>query len=544
LCLKERDMYMKHRRVIALFCICCTLFTGLYLRIGAIMSNPNYVQAAKKQSSYTLSLPVSRGTIYDCNMSSMVNEGTDYIASVLPTEENYTVIAKHNTDYSKTEIQELYSQGKPFLCHMDTYEIQEEGIFIFPISKRYSDTPLAAHVIGYLDHEGNGTSGIEKAYDSLLTKNSAPTTLTYVLDGTGDTRSEEEPVIQYGNSPENGIVLTIDKTIQSICEKAGASKIEKGAIVVMECKTGKLRAVCSFPNFDPNNLEQSLEQEENAPLINRAFTPACVGSSFKVAVAAAALDAGYDPAASYSCTGVYQLGQQNFHCHLRTGHGTMDLKNALMVSCNPFFINLGLNLNNPDLLLKTANDLSFGKQYELAPGLYTQAGTLPTLEQLEDPGQTANFCFGQGVLTATPVQLAQMMSSVVNGGLTPTPILVEGTTQDGKTILTQNNHPATLRAMSQQTADLLKQDLIACVMEREGQNAKPSLVTAGGKTATAQTGVYVDGVEQTNGGFVGFFPAEDPVYAVAILTENAVSGNDDASPVFQEIADNITLAMG
>lgn len=533
---------MKHKRLIALYTACCVLFTGLYLRIGAIMSNPNYIQAGKKQSSYTLSLPVSRGVIYDSSLSPLVNRETEYIAAVLPTEANYPVILRHNTDYTQEELAQLYSQDKPFLCHMDTYEIQEEGISIFPVSQRYSQDVIAAHVIGYLDHEGKGASGIEKAYDQFLTNNAAPTTLTYTLDGTGSSRSELEPQIQYGNSPENGVVLTIDRTIQSICEKAGEGKIQKGAIVVMECSTGKLRAVCSFPNFSPLELEESLDQQD-APLINRAFSPACVGSSFKVVTATAALEAGLDPAAVYPCTGVYQVGTQNFHCHLRTGHGDLDLKNALMVSCNPFFIHLGLSLENPDLLLKTANDLSFGKQYELAPGLYTQAGTLPTLEQLEDPGQVANFSFGQGSLTATPVQLAQMMSSVVNGGLTPTPILVEGATQDGKTVVS-SCEPASLRAMSQQTAAILKEDLIACVMEREGQNAKPSLVTAGGKTATAQTGVYLDGVEQTNGGFVGFFPAEQPKYVVAIVSENAVSGNEDASPIFREIADNITLAVG
>lgn len=503
------------------------------------MSDDFYRKTAEKQSSYTLTLPTGRGNILDCNFTPLVNESYEYIAAVLPTDQNFPLMLQHAVGYSEEELAQLYSSQKPFLCRVDTYQILDEHIQVFPLYKRYTDQTTAAHVIGYLNEEQKGISGIEKAYDEFLTQSITPTTITYMLNGSGVGIAKKKPEIHYGNSPNNGVVLTIDKQIQQIAENVGSQYLTKGAIVVMECDTGKLRAVCSFPSFSPNDLQSSISDTENAPMINRAFTPVSVGSTFKIVTSAAALISGYESTQEYECTGAYQLGTERFHCHLLKGHGILDLKNALMVSCNPFFINLSLTMN-PDQILKTANDLSFGKQYELAPGLYTQAGTLPLLEQLINPGQIANLSFGQGALSATTVQLAQMASAVANGGNTPTPILVEGITKDGETMIDTPNL-SSIQAMPSAVANQLKEYLTACVMEREGQNAKPSNVSAGGKTATAQTGIYIEGVEQNHGGFVGFFPAEDPKYVVAVLAENAETGNENASPVFREIAEAISI---
>ena len=205
-------------------------------------------------------------------------------------------------------------------------------------------------------------------------------------------------------------------------------------------------------------------------------------------------------------------------------------------SCNPYFINLGLQLEK-DSLLRIAKDLSFGKSYELAPGLKTQTGILP--DDLTD-GQLANLSFGQGDLLGTPVQLAQMVSAMVNGGITPTPSLVEGTVTEQGAWKTANDTPIGIQAVKQTTAYRLQSFLISCV-EAEGQNAQSSLTTAGGKTATAQTGVYENGDELVNGWFVGFTPAADPEYVVSVVVEDADSGNITASPIFSEIAGKIAL---
>lgn len=528
------------KRLVCVFCAICILFTGLYLRIGSIMRNDFYIETGKAQSSYTLSLPTERGGIYDCNFSPLVNQDYYYLAAVLPTEENYDVIETHTVGLNQSQLKQLYQAQKPFLCQVNTYQITAPNVQVFPIHQRYSENFSASHLIGYLDQNSKkGLSGLEKSYEDLLTEGARAPQITYTLDGIGHGLKDIEPKIDYGALPQSGIVLTIDQKIQAICEKIGSKYLKKGAVVVMEPATGKLKAVCSFPSFSMETLSQDVADTENSPMLNRAFMPFSVGSTFKIVTAATALTEGISPSETYTCTGGYQLQEQVFHCHYRQGHGTLDMKQAMMLSCNPYFINLGLKLN-PGSLLNMANDLSFGKQYELAPNLYTQSGALPKAEDLTQPGQIANLSFGQGALTATPVQLAQMISAVINGGVTPTPILVEGITQDGKTV----NFPAEssgIQALSPSVAATLKEELIACVMEREGQHAKPSNVTAGGKTATAQTGIYQNKKELCNGWFAGFFPAETPKYTVVVLTEEAESGNEDASPIFREIAEAITI---
>ena len=518
------------KRLIGVFCVICLAFTLLYLRIGSIGADPFYVEAGQQQSSYTLELELGRGMIYDCNLQPLVNRSSRQVATILVTQENAETVAEI-TGLSREEVAERLQEGKPFLHEVSVTESADENIRVFSVANRYEETQTAQHLIGYLSG-GEGVSGLEKSYQELLEESTVTAKITYTLDAVGRAIPGTSPQVEIEQPRDEGVVLTIDSEIQEICEEAGQA-LGKGAIVVMDCKTGQLRAVCSFPAYSTQTLEQDM-QSEDAPMINRAFTALSVGSTFKIVVAAAALEAGIPPTLEYDCTGGYQLGETVMHCHNRAGHGTLRMEAALIDSCNPYFIHLGLMLD-PEQLLRTARGLSFGQGYELAPGLRTAAGLLP--ERLSD-GAIANLSFGQGDLLATPVQLAQMASAVVNGGITPTPSLVEGTVNRQGNWQTVAEIPAGTRAIQPSTAYKLQSFLIACV-EAEGQNAKPAGTTAGGKTATAQTGVYVDGEEQVNGWFVGFTPAVDAEYVVAVMAEDADSGNLTASPVFARIAEKL-----
>lgn len=538
------------KRIVIIFCIFCGAFTFLYLKLASFNFDEFYVQTAENQSSYTLEIPAERGTIYDYRFRPLVNRDEKYYAAVVPNEDNISLISEHLvgvTEGKKIEyLQNLTKSGKPFVCEVDTGKLAASGVSIFVSSERYANNKqndyennqLATHIIGYLDDEKNGVVGLEKSYNDMLTSGAESTKITYTLDGVGDVRSDIPPKISYGTPPSSGLVTTIDRDIQAICEKVGAKNLEKGAIVVMEIATGKLRAVASFPDYSLDSLEIAVSDEENSPMLNRALNATAVGSTFKIVTTAAAVKQGISASDVYTCDGNFPLGVNNFHCHKRDGHGELDLKNALMVSCNPFFISLGLEIN-PEIMLQTANDFSFGKQAELAPQLISQAGNLPTLEELlKDNGNMANFSFGQGVLSATPIQIAQMVSTVANGGFAPAPILCEGISQDGKT-LAEPAKATGVEATSEYVANTLDSYLTACVMEQEGQNARPRMTTAAGKTGTAQTGVFVGNSELCNGWFAGYFPAESPKYAVAVLSENAVSGNENASPTFRDIADAV-----
>ena len=134
-----------------------------------------------------------------------------------------------------------------------------------------------------------------------------------------------------------------------------------------------------------------------------------------------------------------------FYCHNRAGHQETDLRRAIEQSCNPYFVKLGQAAGG-EQILGMAKALGFGRSTELAPGLTAAAGTLPTESDLQNLHELANFSFGQGKLTATPVQIAAMVSAVANGGMAVTPKLVLGTTADGQTVDYQQQ-PAAVRVL-------------------------------------------------------------------------------------------------
>lgn len=517
-----------------IFCSLVLSFTLLYLRIAWLASTPFYAETAQSQSRYTLALTQGRGTIYDCGLNRLVNDQSGFLAAVMPSEENFALIASHAVKLSRAELEQLWEQGNPCVVQVDQdFDCPDTWIYQVPI--RNGEHQLAQHVVGYTDSTGTGAAGVERGYDSLLASQEGGLSLTFTVDAFGRGVSLEEATGKIDNPA--GVVLTLDRQIQQICEEAGQRYLDQGAVVVMEAATGKLRGVASFPTYSVDTLAQAVTDEENTPLINRAFHAYAVGSVFKIVTAAAALEQGISPDFSYHCTGAITVDGTTFHCHHLPGHGVLDLKGALMESCNPYFIALSRQLD-PTRFWQIACGLGFGCSSELGDNLITAAGVLPDPEELENSGAMSNFSFGQGNFTATPVQLAVMVSCVVNGGLAPSPSLVEGTTQDGKTIQLRQS-PQPTRVMKEETAATLKADLLACVMEQPNQNATPPQgeYVAGGKTGTAQTGqLDENGEEYNNGWFAGFFQAGGTDYTVVVLSQQAESGNADAAPVFREIA--------
>ena len=401
------------------------VFTLLYLRIAWLAATPFYAETAQSQSRYTLALTQGRGTIYDCNGNRLVNAESGYLAAVMPSQENFAAVASHAVKLSRQELEQLWEQGKPCVVQVDG-EFDSPNTWIYQVPIRYGEHQLAQHVVGYTDSSGQGAAGVERGYESLLASEDGGFSLTFTVDAFGRGVSMEEATGKLDNSA--GVVLTLDREIQQICETTGEQYLEQGAVVVMEAATGKLRGVASFPSYSTDQLAEAVADEENTPLMNRAFQAYAVGSVFKIVTAAAALEQGISPDFTHNCTGSITVDGTTFRCHHLAGHGLLDLKGALMESCNPYFIALSQQLD-PTRFWQIACGLGFGCSAQLGDNLITASGALPDPEELENSGPMSNFSFGQGALTATPVQLAVMVSCVVNGGWAPSPSLVEGTTQ-------------------------------------------------------------------------------------------------------------------
>ncbi|MBR3417891.1 MAG: penicillin-binding protein 2, partial [Oscillospiraceae bacterium] len=296
-------------------------------------------------------------------------------------------------------------------------------------------------------------------------------------------------------------------------------------------------ACASTPVYDPDHLADALNQPD-APFLNRALSAYSVGSVFKLVTAANALEQGFTPKYLYDCTGDISFYGQRFRCHDLNGHGLLDMQGALIQSCNPYFISLS-RLMSPASMHDTAEKLGFGSAAEIANGLYSAAGYLPSVQDLEIEAERANMSFGQGKLLATPLQIAAMTACIGNDGIYTPPQLIAGLTADGSQLLPQEQ-PESVRVLSHQTAFELRRMMTAVLEKSKKSKGKPSNVRAAGKTSTAQTGQFApDGTEYCHAWMTGFFPVYQPQYAVTVFVENGGSGNEKAAPLFREIIEQI-----
>ncbi len=531
------------KRLVAVFTAVVVCFTLLYLRLLTISTNNSFAAAAQRQSQYTLNLPAARGQIYDTNLQPLLYTTSHYIAAINPTVCNHSVVLQYIKSEDRDTYLENVEKRLPFLIEVTKNAIDSDGVTILETPQRYADNQLAAHLIGYTDYTKKGVSGLEKSYDELLSEVTAQTSVTYAVDALRAPLPHQKPLVNVQELPTQGVVTTIDTAIQEICEEVGNKHLSRGAIVVTDPYTGEIKAMASFPDYSPNHLSASVTDETNKPMINRCISAYNLGSVFKLITAAVALDSGVSSDFSYTCTGSISVMDQVFKCHDLEGHGKLDMRDAMNVSCNPYFIHLSLSQLDSSTLLYTALNAGFGKQTQLAPSLFTAKGTLPTIYDLVNPAEKANLAFGQGKLSATPLQVNQLVGAILNRGKLTEASLVKGTVDvDGK-MSPYAESAVTRQIMSAQTAETLKDMLIYAVDHDNDARLHPVHSTAGGKTGTAQTGMTdKDGNEILTGWFTGFFPAEEPKYVVTVMAEEAKSGISSAGPVFREIADAITTS--
>ena len=211
------------------------------------------------------------------------------------------------------------------------------------------------------------------------------------------------------------------------------------------------------------------------------------------------------------------------------------MASALVYSCNCYFVNLSTQIDF-GLVRDMAESLGFSNSLEIADGIATYSGALPSISELESDAAKANFSFGQGSLTATPLQVASLYCAVANSGKISKPYLVSGLCDSEGKFEATHKQQAPVTVFSEKTADLLSCFLELAVREGTGQNARSGLFDVAGKTATAQSGDFSSGKERLVTWFAGFFPYENPKYVLVILNEDGVSGSADCAPVFSAVS--------
>ena len=196
-----------------------------------------YTEVVGRQSTYTLPVAKARGTIYDRNGEPLTNAQEKYIAAVVPNVESVSRLNAAAGSDRREELRVALENGKPFLIEINT-PVNADGIRTFRVFERYSEKQPASNLIGYLENGETGADGIEKSFDSMLAANGGEIRVTFTIDALGNAISGAELLVEDTYSrARDGVVLTLDKEIQIALEEACAA-IDKGAAVVLDCKTG------------------------------------------------------------------------------------------------------------------------------------------------------------------------------------------------------------------------------------------------------------------------------------------------------------------
>ncbi len=511
-------------------------FTGILMRCFFLSCGENSKTAQKTVNGRkgTITLYTSRGLIYDENLEELAGNQSCLYAVVDPREfpREKTNMLIDKSKGSADKIKEKLKKESPFVLKLKENISSLPGVTIFEGEERYSG--LATHLIGYLDEAGEvGVAGVEKEYNSFLNLFSSEVSVDYSADalngmiaGLGMERTDEKKT-------KNGIVLTLNKKLCAALEKSMDRYIDVGAAVILNCKSGEIKAVCSNPNYEEERIAEYLESTEGE-LINRAFSPQTVGSVFKIVVAACALEAGMEDF-KYKCNGGIQINDYTFACHHSNGHGEIGLEKAFSESCNAYFIAVG-QLLGYEKLAEMAHRFGYDETIGVLGSISASKGTFSVKGSNIS---LANMSIGQGELTSSPLQIARMTAAVANGGILQEVRLFKGIYINEKIKKTKTSGEGE-EILSKENAEKLRRYCITTVENGTGKEAKPSYMKAGGKTASAQTGIIRDGKEKINTYFTGFYPADDPQYVITVFAENGVSGGKTCGPVFREMCDFIS----
>jgi Cell division protein FtsI/penicillin-binding protein 2 len=487
-----------------------------------------------------------RGFLYDRNKTPIEGQQTGYVAFVNPSKVKSSVgyasslLSAYTDTVSESELYDMIQNGVPFKLSVKE-EIQNEWVKSFPLYERGKDTAVK-HILGYINADGVGASGLEKVYNQLLSGRLSGTVYArYEANAKKTALNGEEPVIcDDGYSQKNGIVLTIDKDLQTKTEEIADRYVGSGAIVVSDITNGEILATVSRPAYDSNNIGKYLSSG-GGEFLNRALCAFTPGSIFKIIVAASALETDSNLYQfQYDCTGKINVAGEIFHCHKTDGHGVMNMKEAFANSCNTYFITLAQKTGYAKIL-EMARRIGIENKIDL-DGLPCQSGSLPN-NSVVPPALVANTAIGQGSILLTPLEATKMISAAATGKVNE-PSLVKSMIINGTEEPCEKKEPTVV--WGEDITAKLKEMISACVENGTGVKAKPKIGFAGGKTATAQTGQMKNGVEMTNLWFAGVYPQENPSYAIVVLCDanGNVEGPRSPQDAFREICDYLGSKVG
>lgn len=441
-------------------------------------------------------------------------------------------------------------------------------------SREYLYENLGSHLFGYLgrinekefrEFQGEyhlndqvGKLGLERIYESEL--RGEPGRRYVEVDAQG---FEQREVSVLQPLPGADIKLTIDRDLQEVAEEALDGRA--GAAVMMEVNSGRLLAMASSPPLELNEFVGGISRKAWKDMLDNPLKPFInkpiqgqypPGSTFKMVVALAGLSEGIiDKDTTFYCNGAMKFRGRAYRCWKRHGHGAVSLERALAESCDVYFYNVGMKVG-VDKLAEYAKSLGLG----VPTGVKLQhekAGLIPSVEwkkkrygQVWHEGETMSVSIGQGYDSATPLQICEMTSALVNGGIRYRPQLIEQIVDsDGKVLKTFEPIVDGHALGNEKSLDLIREGMVAAVNTQHGTStiAKLPTILVGAKTGTAQV-VKVKQYEhlkeadipykyRDHAWFTCYAPAENPEIAITVIVEHGLHGATGAGPVARKLLD-------
>jgi penicillin-binding protein 2 len=416
--------------------------------------------------------------------------------------------------------------------------------------ERYGDSYDGSPYKAYKESDYVGRMGVEEFYNGAL-RGERGEVIEEIADSKANRRKLlEKPVIQGAN-----LFLTIDKDVQHAAESALGQ--QAGAFIVMKPEDGAILAMASYPRFNPNNLRKDYDKllkDPRSPLLHRAIQGLVPpGSLFKQITTCAALETGaISLGTPFPCPGEMVLGSVHFRCWNEYGHGSLDLEEGIMKSCNCYFFHVG-RVTGGNALIHWARVYELGAKTGIdLPGECTGLVTPPRKGAL---GDVYNLAIGQGKILVTPIQMVRMVAVVANGGWLVRPhVLARITDHNGALLETPLADAADKRKklpISAEHLRFLRSAFRRVVTDGTASYTKEKdfLEEAGaaGKTGTAQTA----NKEVNHGWFAGYVPYDHPKLAFVILAERVSGhGGEVCAPIlrafleaYNKLADQRRMAM-
>ena len=563
------------KRVLTLLVILIFLFGILACRIAYLTTARSAELTSRGVRQWTREGTVyaRRGNILDTNGQTLVMSATAYIVSVEPGKvrdaEAFARIVSPILGLSEEKVAEkAANRGKSSVTlkrqvpretadrlrqlkqskDAETAEAASALLFDEDVRRVYLRGAFLTQTLGLVNVDGVGQSGLEQQYETLL-RGEAGRSMRSV-DG------KARPIYDSGNlyiEPQDGstVRLTIDATIQEIVEKAmrecyEVNKAQAVHAIAMDVYTGAVLAMCSKPDYDPNDPPRdqldALQSLMRIRLISDSYEP---GSTFKILTAAAALDSGVTtPEDGFYCSGKIKVDGDTIKCW-GNPHKAETMAQALQNSCNPVFVELALRMGT-ERFYQYLHAFGLGSKTHIdLQG--EESGILIPVNSVKNV-DLARIGFGQSV-AVTPVQLLTAACSVVNGGRLMRPYLLKEAVSPDGTVLYRTSPKVVSNPISEETSLTMRKLLEDVVAIGGAKNARIPGYRIGGKTGTAQ--VYKDGRIVRNvhiGSFLGFAPADDPRIALLVIVDEADTpvdyGGTTAAPFARQILEDVLPYLG